>query len=159
MSKPYIHAKTAAKRFGGDETPFLEISNFLDSSKAHIADSRHRALLHHSFGCFLAEKVFGTNFERLRQLAEHFNWSLVEVEAILAWKKECTENGVNIKNSLGKEVSIREIAEQHVIEDYGFIPSVQDYLVEMNLTPWMENGKGPPPSFASIRKTKYKLVD
>src|SRR5688572_27883087 len=34
----------------------------MDSSKAHVADVRHRALLHSSFGIYLLEQVFGKTF-------------------------------------------------------------------------------------------------
>lgn len=45
--------------------------------------------------------------------------------------------GTNIINSSGKEVSVRDIGEQHVLEDLGTIPSVGDYLKNMQLQPWM----------------------
>jgi len=63
--------------------------------------------------------------------------------------------GVTIMNSEGKTVSVREIAEQHIIEDFGFIPSVHDYLSEMEYKPWME-GKGKPPSVAKLNKNRPK---
>ena len=47
--KPYIHAVSSAKKFGGVWNDYIEIHNFMDSSKGHIADNRHRALLHNSF--------------------------------------------------------------------------------------------------------------
>jgi hypothetical protein len=59
MSHPHFHAKSSVKAFGGKPEDYIEIHNFLDSSKAHLADARHRAILHSSFGCFIAEKVFG----------------------------------------------------------------------------------------------------
>lgn len=61
--KPYLHAKASARRYGGTPEAFLPIHQFMDSSKAHLADCRHRALLHHSFGCFIAEQVFGVNID------------------------------------------------------------------------------------------------
>lgn len=72
--------------------------------------------------------------------------------------------GHTITNSSNKEVSTREIAEQHVLEDFGmrFIPSAQDYLQEIEFKDWMNNGvKGRPPSNAKIysRKTTVKRID
>jgi hypothetical protein len=60
--------------------------------------------------------------------------------------------GVNITNSDGRLVSVRDIGEQHILEDFGmrFIPSAQDYLQEINIKEWMIQGKGVPPSFALI---------
>lgn len=101
--KPHLHGNASVKRFGGKRDDYIEIHEFIDSSKAHFADVRHRALLHSSFGIYLCEKVFG----RL------------------------------IVNSDGKEVSVRDIAEQHVIEDLGRIPPVSDYLNNMTLQTWM----------------------
>lgn len=45
--------------------------------------------------------------------------------------------GVYIVNSDGKQVPVRAIAEQHVLEDIGFIPTIADYLKEMNQAGWM----------------------
>lgn len=67
--------------------------------------------------------------------------------------------GVVIKNSDGKEVSVRDIGEQHILEDFGmrFIPTPQDYLQEMEIKGWMNNSKeSVPSSFKKIEKTKVK---
>lgn len=101
--KPYLHAKVSAKKFGGVPEDYMPIHDFIDSTKAHIADVRHRALLHSSWGIYIVEKVFGTN----------------------------------IKNSDGRLVSTRDVAEEHILEDLGRIPSVQDYLGNMRIQPWM----------------------
>ena len=45
--------------------------------------------------------------------------------------------GVYIINQAGKQVPVRAIAEQHVMEDLGFIPTIADYLKEMNQPGWM----------------------
>lgn len=122
MAKPYIHALSSAKKFGGEPSDYIEIHNFLDLSKGAIPDSRHRALTHNSwFLSNVLERVFG----------------------------------VTIKNSNGKQISVRDVAERHILEDFGgrFIPTAQDYLQEIELKDWMQNGKGePPPSHAKIEK-------
>ena len=59
MSKPWIHAKSSARKFGGTPEDYIDIHQFMDSSKACLPDVRHRAVLHSSFGCFIVEKVFG----------------------------------------------------------------------------------------------------
>ena len=61
MSKPWIHAKSSAKKHGGTAEDYMEIHNFMDSSKAAHADVRHRAVLHSAFGIFIAEQIFGYN--------------------------------------------------------------------------------------------------
>ena len=58
--------------------------------------------------------------------------------------------GVTLTNSDGKIVSVRDIGEQHVLEDYRmrFIPSAQDFLQEMEVKEWMVAGLGEPPPSA-----------
>lgn len=101
--KPLIHAKFSRTKYGGHVDDYLPIHDFIDSSKAHVPDMRHRAILHSSFGCYLTEQVFG----------------------------------VYIVNSDGKQVSVRDLAEEHIIQDLGTIPTVQDYLSHMTLETWM----------------------
>lgn len=57
--KPYLHSKNSVNKYGGKIEDYIEIHNFLDSAKATLADVRHRALLHSTFGIFILEKVFG----------------------------------------------------------------------------------------------------
>ena len=45
--------------------------------------------------------------------------------------------GEKITNSDGKEVYVRYIGEQHVIEDLGFIPTLEDWLCNLELQKWM----------------------
>lgn len=45
--------------------------------------------------------------------------------------------GTNITNSEGKKVSVRDIGEQHVIDDMGRIPTIQDYLDKMPFYNWL----------------------
>jgi hypothetical protein len=64
MSHPYYHAKSSAKKFGGAASDYQHIHDWFDQTKSHVADVRHRALLHSSFGIFLCEQVFGTVLTR-----------------------------------------------------------------------------------------------
>src|SRR5262249_43707830 len=131
MAKPWIHAQSPARHFGGKPEDYLDIHEFLDSSKAAVADNRHRALTHNAwFLSVVLPRVFG------------------ETRA----------------NSNGKVYSVRDIGEQHVLEDYGgrFIPSAQDFLAEMDFKDWMRNGQGVPPRFARLAMRngkKFVLVD
>lgn len=45
--------------------------------------------------------------------------------------------GETFVNSAGRTVSVRDVAEQHIIEDLGFIPSLDDWLDGMRLEGWM----------------------
>lgn len=49
--------------------------------------------------------------------------------------------GEGIINSDGRHVSVRDIAEQHVIDDMGRIPTVQDYLQDMPFYSWLGGAK------------------
>ena len=42
-----------------------------------------------------------------------------------------------ITNSVGKLVSVRDICEEHIIEDMGRIPTISDYLNEMPMYHWL----------------------
>jgi hypothetical protein len=46
--------------------------------------------------------------------------------------------GVYIVNSDGKEVSVRDLAEEHIVQDLGFLPTLEHYLNNMAIQPWME---------------------
>lgn len=158
MSKPAIHARSSARKFGGNQEVYLKIHNMMDSSKSAVGDNRHRVVLHSSFGIFLMERMFGINFEKLEELKNKYNLSEECVKDILEWKDDCIHNGTEIMNSDNKRVQVRDIAEQHVVEDFGgkFIPSLQDYIQDMPLEDWMQNGKGSPPSFKVIQKQKFE---
>jgi uncharacterized protein related to proFAR isomerase len=45
--------------------------------------------------------------------------------------------GATFSNSDGKTISVRDVAEDHVIEDLGRIPSLDEYLNAMKIEPWM----------------------
>lgn len=45
--------------------------------------------------------------------------------------------GTTITNSDGKVISVRDIGEDHVIEDMGFIPTVDKWLGNMTIQEWM----------------------
>jgi hypothetical protein len=52
--------------------------------------------------------------------------------------------GRTLTNSDGREVFVRDVAEQHVLEDLGWIPSLSDWLREMPSQPWMAGAKKMP---------------
>lgn len=56
--------------------------------------------------------------------------------------KECVEKfGDYIVNSENKHVPVKLIAEQHVKEDCGYIPSLQDWLIHIEARPFMYTAK------------------
>lgn len=54
--------------------------------------------------------------------------------------------GKTIKNSNNQNISVKDIAEQHILEDFGgkFIPTIQDYLENMKFEEWINNNGTPP---------------
>lgn len=72
--------------------------------------------------------------------------------------------GAIATNSDGRTYIPKDVAEQHIQEDFGkrFTPTVQDYLEHMEFIPWMANGPGNPSSAAKIierrEKTKQALT-
>jgi hypothetical protein len=67
--------------------------------------------------------------------------------------------GSVLTNSDGVSVSITQIGEDHVTEDFGgkFIPTLEDFLMGLNLEPWMDNGNGYPPSLTNLLLDKKDL--
>ena len=59
MSNPLVHAERSARKWGGSADDYLPLHQWFDATKGHLADNRHRMLLHNSFGILLAEQVFG----------------------------------------------------------------------------------------------------
>lgn len=64
MGDIFFHSKSSAKRFGGQPADYAPIHKFLDQSKLYLADWRHRALLHSTFGVSLCEQFFGDLYTR-----------------------------------------------------------------------------------------------
>jgi len=70
--------------------------------------------------------------------------------------------GYVMKNSAGRDVSVKDVCEQHILEDFGmkFIPTAQDYLDHMKFEDWMQNGiKGCPSSFKLLKEKGNIKVD
>lgn len=57
---PYEHSILSVKMFGGKPKHYIKIHEFLDSTKGHFPDYKHRAILHNSWGMLLCEKIFGS---------------------------------------------------------------------------------------------------
>ena len=59
MSHTTMHADTSVKIWGGKREDYIAIHDWFDETKECFCDFRHRALRHHSFGIFEAERIFG----------------------------------------------------------------------------------------------------
>lgn len=51
----------------------------------------------------------------------------------------------------GKKISTRQIAEDHIVEDLGRIPTVEEWLRHMPREPWMDR--------LSFQKSKRRILD
>lgn len=101
--KPFRHARSSFKEWGGKPTDYIAIHEKIDCSKMAHATVKHRAIFHSAFGIYLIADIFGNT----------------------------------ILNSDGVEVSVRDIAERHVVEDMGRIPSLDEWLRTMPVQAWM----------------------
>lgn len=148
--KPFIHSRNSVRKFGGEVSDYIDIHNFFDISKSAFADMRHRAILHSSLGCYIVERMFGFPHNKMAKYAKKFDWSEEEQEAIIELLNEARTNGsTSMVNSEGKIVQVRDVAEQHILDDMGQIPSVGDYLSEMPMYEWLGGPK------RKIRRIKY----
>ena len=104
------HALSAARKWGGTPEDYIEVEEFIDSSKRLIGDVRHRSLYHHTEGVWLCQRIFG------RTLAVQRENSTVQVP-------------------------VRLVAERHVLEDLGWLPSPADYIGGMPIKTWMSGSQ------------------
>lgn len=109
VSNSYHHAQSSARRWGGRPEHYLKVHEFIDGSKRAFGDVRHRALLHNTWGVWVAQEVFGP---------------------VLHVPFDDPLRG-------DKLIPTREIVEHHIEEDLGFIPTPGDWLEHMNIVTWM----------------------
>ena len=124
MANAHIHSKSSARKFGGNPEDYLAIHIKMDCSKAYFPSNVHRALTHNMF------------------------WVMEVMIPIFGYMYKRPSDGV--------EVCTKDICEQHILEDFGmrYIPTVQDYLENLEPMDWMQNGIKDFPS--SFRKLKDK---
>lgn len=103
----YLHAQASARKFGGEPEAYLPIHEWIDQFKSDMGDVRHRAFLHNTKGPWLAQEVFGVYIEVERESGRKF------------------------------KVLVRDIAENHIFEDLGWLPSPSDWLSCMDCKVWM----------------------
>lgn len=89
-----------------------------------------------------SKAFFPTNAHRALR---HHSQGIFEAERIF---------GYTITNSDNKQVSVRDIGEQHVIEDLGFIPTLCDYFRHIEYQNWM-HGDGKP-EYYSVKQKKVE---
>lgn len=103
------HAHSSVRHWGGRWEDYAPIHKFMDSSKDSMGDFRHRALYHHTEGVALVERVFGPELTLHRP------------------------------DGTTKTIPTRWVAEQHLLEDFGRMPTAADWLRCLHGEPWMSN--------------------
>lgn len=94
--KPLQHAQISQKKHGGKWQDYIEIHNFLDSSKAACAHFKHRFFLHHAEGIELGVKVFGQDLvnsdgkvvETRQILTEHLIEDIGRIVTVEDWARD-----------------------------------------------------------------------
>ena len=117
--KPLTHCKISVKKFGGRIEDYIDVHNFFDQTKAHIPDSRHRLILHNSLGIYLCEQVFG-------EMIQMPNGTFKKMPYIT--------------NSDGNQISVRDIAEQHVLDDLNHIPTLEKCMEGLKTPDFIAGG-------------------
>jgi hypothetical protein len=67
--------------------------------------------------------------------------------------------GTFITTSEGRKVQVRDIAEQHVIDDLGTIPTLEDYLRGMPFYDWLGGPKRAPRRTIDVASTEGNIED
>ncbi|MBA3633315.1 MAG: hypothetical protein H0W58_11000 [Acidobacteria bacterium] len=94
--KPLQHAQISQKNYGGKWQDYIEVHNFLDSSKATCAHFKHRFLLHHAEGIELGVRILGetlTNsenkiIETRRLLTDHLIEDVGRIVSVEDWARD-----------------------------------------------------------------------
>lgn len=130
----YYHAKSSAKKWGGSPEQYIDIHEFIDSSKRIVGDVRHRSMYHHTEGVWLCQRIFG------RTIQVGGRYAVPQEINYLTEGSEPSVSGPNLDIvDLGpvREIPVRLIAELHIMQDLGWIPSPSDYIKNMELQQWM----------------------
>ena len=98
--KPLQHAQISQKNHGGKWQDYINVHNFLDSSKASCAHFKHRFLLHHAEGIEIGVKIWGQNLVNsegksieIRQLlTEHLIEDVGKVVTVEDWARDLLPN-------------------------------------------------------------------
>lgn len=115
MSNSYQHAQSSVRKWGGEVADYLPIHELIDGSKRSFGDVRHRALLHNTWGVWICQEVFGP---------------------VISVHRNGVPRDAHPQERI-KLVPVREIAERHIEEDLGFVPTPGDWLEHMNIVTWM----------------------
>lgn len=115
----------------------------------------------------MSAKVFGGKPE---DYSKYHNWmDSTKAASPAVWHRAILHNsfgiflgeqlfGETFINSDGKEVSVRDVLEQHVIDDHGFIPNVDQWFEGVKPKKWMM-GEGQTNRMKKLGFTEQELSD
>lgn len=135
MAQSYVHAEASARHFGGRWEDYIAIHEKIDSMKSMVGNVRHRAFFHNTAGPWLMQEIFGR------------------------YIVPTNEDGSSLLNKTGHEVrvSVRDIAENHIVEDLGCIPSPDDYMCNMTCKVWMSGKRNKFIGREELLETEVKI--
>lgn len=135
MASAITHARSSAKKWGGRPEDYLAIHEWFDETKAHVGDFRHRALRHHAFGVEECIAHFGQEISVRIDQRRPCSGDGCQLCALGAEAQRDDEGAFHVR--IKKKVPTRWVAEQHLIEDFGRIPILADWLRRIEPEAWM----------------------
>lgn len=140
MAHPYHHAVSSARKWGGSADSYVAIHQFFDQTKAAHGDFRHRAILHNTFGVYLAEQVFGTTIDVTVAVTCSACGERLKVKddgTVPSKVRHIISCGDPEFVPEVKRIPTRWVGEQHVIEDMGRLVALNEWIECIKPEPWM----------------------
>lgn len=111
MNDAWFHAQSAARKWGGDAKSYHELERFIDCSKEGSVGDVRHRALLH-------------HTEGIGVCMEVFGPTL------------------DIPRTHGTlKVPVRQIAERHILEDIGWLPTHADWIRGLAINPWMSGAQ------------------
>lgn len=137
--KPYHHALSTARRYGGSWRDWIKAHDFFDQSKAVFPSMQHRMFLHADFGIWLAGRVFGDALEASDGTVvptdvlgvEHQREDLGRVFTLAEWLREVPSSSLTklTRETRGRFAPIRKDARGGLAARWGGRPGDFDEVV------------------------------
>jgi hypothetical protein len=121
---PIDHARLHARDWGGEPEDYLPLDEFLDQTKMHCEDFRHRAILHSTLGVGLAEQVLGITICNrdgkhipIRELARrHIRQDCGVVPTVKEWL-DALSNGTSHRFNRPSRTDLKWLKENYYSEE------------------------------------------
>jgi hypothetical protein len=143
VSDPLHHAQSSVNKWGGVLEDYLGVHHWFDEPKGWICDFRSRAIRHHAEGIAEAIKVLGSTITlstcgRCGALrGDHY-----DADPLASRREMPLAEGFDHVAQV-KLIPTRWVAEQHVKEDLGRIPTAAQWLSRIEVEAWMVRGAVP----------------